>query len=173
MAFRSISSSLPKKLIQELHECEGVVVRDQCEVLIIELVDSPQGDEVFKQFLMAGNDVDPILTPAFGHPLAPYVPPNVQIEVWNILSSYQPLRAQDLTVDGPPIAYIPAIFPVLGGIQYHHTQIAIQAVQQEIENPIQFLAVVPGLSVVPSGQVICDLSIQYANAQVIRRIRKL
>lgn len=122
---------------------------------------------------MTGNDADPILTPAFGHPLAPYVSPNVQIEVWNILSTYQPLHAQDLAFGAPPIVYIPAILPVLGGIQYNHAQITIQAVQQEIENPVNFLTIVPGLVAVPSGQVICDLTIQYANAQVIRRIRKV
>jgi hypothetical protein len=55
--------------------------------------------------------------------------PHIQVEVWNILASFQPLYVDSFRPGAPLIQHIPAQFPVLGGYQYH-AKIAIQCVQQ-------------------------------------------
>jgi hypothetical protein len=172
MSFTQVCGTLPKDLIDVLRETPNVIIRDQCEIIIVELVESPDGMDVFSQFLQYEKEIDPLLHVDFGAPLSPYVVPHIQVEVWNILSSFQPLDVDSFRPGAPLIQHIPAQFPVLGGYQYHHAKIALQCVQQEIQNPTHLAQFVPGLIGLPSGQVICDLTIQYANAAVVTRIRK-
>jgi hypothetical protein len=93
-----------------------------------------------------------------------------QVEVYNLLETFRPLTAAHIAAGGFP--YIPAVFPVLGGVQYHHAQIAIQAVQEEIQTAAIFNVQCPGIGAVPSGNTICDLTITYANVVIVTRIRK-
>lgn len=160
-----INTSLPECVIEDLRR-SGAVVRDACSIIIIEALEKSQWD-VLSNFLQSKQEVDPILTPNFGPPLVQFVPPNVQVEVYQLLSTYQTL----LTANAPLPALSPLLFPVGGGVQYHHAQIAIQKVMEQIEdtNPAFGL---PGLAMVLQGQVICDLTITYANCQIVRRIRK-
>lgn len=171
MSFIQICTTLPQDLIDKLRELKNVVIQDQCEIMIIELVESPTGMEVFNQFIQNSQEMDPLLSVDFGIPLSPYVVPHIQVEVWNILSSFQSLCMNNYHINVPFIQYIPAQFPVLGGYQYHSI-IAIQCVQQEIQNPSYLIDFVPGLIGLPSGQVICNLTFRYANAAVVTRIRK-
>jgi hypothetical protein len=172
MSFKSVRTSLPSAILEHLRQFERVVVREECEIKIVELVESVEGMRYFMEFLGDDEEVDPILTPNFGHPMYPYINPVIQIEVFNLLATYQPLAAADF-LPGVVIPFVIAQFPIIGGgIQFHHAKIAIQAVQSEIQNLLIFNNNCPGLTSLPSGQVICDLSIFYANAVVVTRLSK-
>ncbi|KAJ3048987.1 hypothetical protein HK097_010000 [Rhizophlyctis rosea] len=166
----TISTSLPSRIIEDLRSA-GATVREDCEIKIVELV-TPAPIAIYETFLKSPDNVDPVLNPLWGHPLAPYVPANVQVEVWQLLATYQPLLAAAFAPGAPvaPLAPVPLAIPI-GGHQYHHAQIAIQQVMQEIETSQTYR--LPGLTVVPSGNAICDLQIIYSNCMVVRRIRKL
>ena len=171
MSCKTISTKLPKSVINKLVKCDGVVLHKDCEVNVVEIVNSIDGQEIYKSFLMSDTEeVDPVLFPAFGNPLFPYIPVNTQIEVYNLLETFRSLRAADIVAGGFP--FIPAVFPVLGGLRYHHAKIAIQAVQEEIQTVAIFAAQCPGIVALPSGNTICDLTVTYANALVVTRIRK-
>jgi hypothetical protein len=172
MAFIQVCALLPQHIIHEFRDLRNVVVRDQCEIMVFELVESPEGRDIFHHFLQDDLEIDPLLHPTFGPPLSPYVAPHIQVEVWNILSSFQSLHAEAFRASAPLIQHIPTKFPVLGGYQYL-AKIAIQCVQQEIQNPIHLAQFVPGIVGLRSGQVICDLTIQYANAAIVTRIRRV
>jgi hypothetical protein len=157
----SIRTSLPKTVLDGLRST-GAVFHEKCEIKVIEVSEKP-AIEVFGKFLSDSKEVDPVLIPNFGHIAAVYVPLNIQQEVYQLLNAYQPLLAADLTPTSPqpqltPFANI--VIPLGGGIQYHHAQIAIQFVMQQIENPDPGFNLV-GINHLPSGQVICDLKYCY------------
>jgi hypothetical protein len=174
MAARSKGRKLPKRLLQSLRESDGVTIREDCDVKVVELVDSVKGQDLFFQYLKDGNDFgsDPVLIPQFGPLAFPYVPVAVQLEVYDLLQSFQPLVADDFLPGAGPIALIAAPVLVLGGFRYHHSKIACYAVQEEIQRPHRTAAPLPGLHSLPSGQVICDLNLIFANCIVVIRIRK-
>jgi hypothetical protein len=165
----SVTASLPGSFLDSLKQFVDVRVRDG-EIPIFELVDSRDGNSAFLDFLGDDNEADPLMYPAFGNPLNPYVSPLAQIEVFNLLATFQPLKSQDLVADVFP--FIIAQLPVMGGFQYHHTKRAIQSVQAQIQKPTRFAVSCPGLCATPNGNVICDLFITYANAVVVLRIYK-
>lgn len=157
----------------------GAEIKDACEIIVISVLD-PQPIQIYNDFLKTDKEVDPLLTPHFGNPAAPYVSYNIQtmqLEIYQLLQAaqaYQQILADGPTVNPPlppltPIANL--VIPAGGGYQYHHAQIAINYVMNQIENPDAGLGLV-GLPHVPSGTVICDLSITYSNCVVVRRIRK-
>jgi hypothetical protein len=167
-----ISAKLPASIIEELTACEGVIVRGDSSIIVIEIVNSEAGKAVHKRFLTTDpQEIDPVLFPSFGHPLYPYVPVATQVEVYNMLSTFQPLLAADFVVGAFP--FIPAIFPVPAGFHFHHAKIAIQAVQEEIQNVARFANQCPEISAIQPGQIVCDLTITYANAIVVTRIHKV
>lgn len=152
--------------------CDGAVLREDSSINVIEIVNSAEAQDVYKRFLMADMEkVDPLLSPGFGHPLFPYIPVNTQVEVYNLLNTFKSLDAADIAAGGFP--YNPAVFPVLGGMQYDHAKIAIQAVQEEIQTAARFAAQCPGIVALPSGNTICDLTTTYANVVIVTRIRKM
>lgn len=174
MTCRKVSTILPKTLIEELQK-SGATVRDKCEIHIVELatLDEPKhsASEVrFLEWLKGPEEVDPLVTVSFGPVISNYICPAAQAEVLSIINSYQPLDQDQLAagnVPWQPIAALP-----LGGFQYHHAKIALQMMQQEIENPGHLLAQCPTLSLLPAGHCICDLTINYTNCAVARRLRK-
>lgn len=174
MASINVTTSLPDKLIDDLVKA-GAKVRKDCEIHIIELVDSEEASACYNEFLTSQNkDVDPILVPQFGNPMYPYQPPAIQNEVHRLLESFRPLTAAHFAPGGPPIMAFPLpVPPPLLGYQYQHAQIAIQKVQQEICNPTTMPAVCPGIVQVQPGQIITDLSIIYSNCAVVQRLRKV
>ncbi len=165
----SISTSIPNCVLNALKEIPSVTVRDG-EIPIFELVNSREGNSAFLGFLGDDSDVDPLLSPAFGPPISPYVNPIAQMEVYNLLATFQPLRTPDLAANVFP--FIPAILPVMGGFQYHHAKRAILAVQEQIQNPTRFANMCPGLCATAAGNVICDLSIIFGNAVIVIRIHR-
>ena len=124
----SVSTSLPDCVLNALKQFADVIVRDG-EIPVIELVESREGKSVFIKFLHDNSEVDPLLSPAFGNPLNPYVSPIAQVEVFNLLATYQPLLLPDLAANVFP--FIPAQLPVMAGFQYHHSKRAILAVQED------------------------------------------
>ena len=165
----SVSTSLPDCVLNALKQFADVIVRDG-EIPVIELVESREGKSVFIKFLHDNSEVDPLLSPAFGNPLNPYVSPIAQVEVFNLLATYQPLLLPDLAANVFP--FIPAQLPVMAGFQYHQSKRAILAVQEEIQNPTRFANMCPGLCATDNGNVICDLSIIFGNAVIVIRIHK-
>ena len=165
----SVTTSLPGCFLDSLKQFDDVKVRDG-EIPIFELVNSRGGNSAFLDFLGDDNEVDPLMYPSFGSPLNPYVSPVAQIEVFNLLATFQPLKSLDMVANVFP--FIVAQLLLMGGFQYHHAKRAIQSVQAQIQNPTRFAAFCPGLCATPNGNVICDLTIMYANAAVVLRIHK-
>ena len=173
MPIVTVGASLPKGLLQGLRKCNDVVFRENCEIPIVELVESEAGTDMFLEFLKDEHKDDPWLFPNFGHPLYPYIPPNIQVEVYNLLTTYQPLVAASFHPGAAQFPFIVANLPILGGgVQYHHAKIAIHALYMEIQQISTFAANCPGIASLVSGQIICDLNIMYANAVVVIRLRK-
>ena len=172
MVHFNISTKLPAKLASQLKKCSGVNVREECEIKIFELVNSEEGTELFYSFLKDGKKSDPLIYASFGPILHPYVSPPIQVEVQDILSSFQPLMAADFLPGAGPVVRIPAPALVLGGFQFQQAKIACLAVVEEIQLPNRIGAALVGINSVPSGQVICDLNLTYANCVVVIRIRK-
>jgi len=72
-----------------------------------------------------------------------------------------------------PAPFVPAAaLLVFGGVLFHHSKIALLAVQGEIQTSAWFAAHCPALAAVPSGNVICDLICTYGNCVVSTRLRK-
>ncbi|KAJ3222650.1 hypothetical protein HK099_002055 [Clydaea vesicula] len=148
MSTFNICTTLPQTTIDDLRN-NGAEVRDACEIIVFNVLD-PQPIEIFDKFLQADKEVDPLLTPHFGNPAAPYVAYNIQLEIYQLLHAYQQIPAANL-VPVPqltPIANL--VIPPGGGYQYHYAQIAINYVMKQIENPDVGFGLV-GLPHVPSG----------------------
>ena len=169
----NVTTSLPEKVVDDLINA-GAKVRKDCEIHIIELVDSEPASARYNEFLASRDkEVDPILVPQFGNQMYPYQAPAIQNEVHRFLDAFRPLTGAHSAPGGPPIATLPLpVPPPLLGYQYQHAQISIQKVQQEICNPTAMPVVCPGIVQVPSGHIIADLSIIYANCAVVQRLRK-
>jgi hypothetical protein len=115
------------------------------------------------------EEVDPIIIHSFGHPLFPFVSPPIQVEVFHLLATYQKL----LTANFVGLSFAPANFPIVGGgVQFHHEKSAVKALILEIQELSMFAVNCPGLASVTSGNIICDLNIIFANANILLRLRK-
>ncbi len=113
----TVTTSLSDCFLDSLKQFDDVKVCDG-EIPIYHLVNSYGGNSVFLELLGDNNEVDPLMYPSFGNPLNPYVSPVAQIEVFNLLATFQPLKSQDLVANVFP--FIVAQLPLLGGFQYHH-----------------------------------------------------
>eukprot|EP01041_Mallomonas_annulata_P015672 gene15672-33115_t len=146
-----ISKSLPRSLILALSQCDDVVVFRKCgDIPTISLVNSYTGLKRYNEYLLDGNDVDPVLEPHFGDPIGPYVCPLAQREVYNLLTTFAPLVAADFEKNPINFPFIPAVFPINGGIRYHHAKMSMYAVHMEIERLERFAANCPSLAALPS-----------------------
>mmetsp|Transcript_19866 Transcript_19866/g.28559 ORF Transcript_19866/g.28559 Transcript_19866/m.28559 type:complete len:174 (+) Transcript_19866:20-541(+) len=172
MSHIHIHAKLPGDALAKLRSCAGVNIREESEFKVVELVESFEGQQLFFQFLKDGDEIDPLLLPQFGPLAYPYVPLAVQLEVYDILHSFQSLMAADFRPGAGAIPLIPAPALVVGGFQFHHAKIACHAVHEEIQQPYRIAAAFPGLNSIVSGHVICDLSLFFANCVVVTRIRK-
>lgn len=148
-------------------------IRTECKILVVEL-NTDDSATAFSQFLQGPGEVDPVVLITFGPPIAPFGTPASQTEILNILNSYQPLLKADFA-PGAVIQWrpLPATGAPLGGFQFHHAQIALQRVQQEIENPSIFAAQCPSILGIGPAQNLCDFQILYSNCVVARRLRRL
>ena len=145
--------------------------KDWGNVWIIELR-SDESQESFRNFLVADvEEVDPVVQVTFGPPMNPFISPAAQVEVWNVISTYQPLKKEAFLPGAPQILWIP--IPngnPPAGVQYHHAQIALQKVQEEIEHPDRLTNNLPLLQGMDAARVICDFTIVYANCIIVRRL---
>ncbi|CAM6093133.1 unnamed protein product [Calypogeia fissa] len=159
-----ISTVLPKSVIQSLKD-NGTTVRDpDCKYVVLELLEQ-QTIDTFTQFLATQEheDVDdPLLNPHFGNPINPFVSPQMQLEIFQLLACYQPLIAADFVPGAPLPAPRPPVVPLGGSFQYRH---AVHMVMQQIENT-DLVFGLNGLNAVPSANVICEMNIVYANCTI-------
>ena len=114
----SFTTPIPGCLLDSLKQFDDIKVRDG-EIPVFELVNSRGANSAFLDFLGDDNEVDPLMYPSFGSPLNPYVDPVAQIEVFNLLATFQHLKTLDLIANVFP--FIVAQFPLMGGFQYHHS----------------------------------------------------
>lgn len=173
-----VKVKLPKDLLDKL-ECNGAKVNKICSRMPLYTIGMDisdiEADKIYMDYLQSQDEVDPLLIATFGDPLNPFVNANIQQEVLYLLSCFQPMRKAEIVGLAnfvPQPIPVPFVLPAGNGYQYHHAQIAIQRVQQEIEFPQVFANVCTNLVQLPSGNVICDLTIGYANCHIIRRITK-
>lgn len=173
-----VKVKLPKCLLDKL-ESGGAQVIKFCPSMPLYMIgidnSSQVAEEIYTNYLKSEDEVDPLIIATFGDPLNPFVNANIQQEVFYLLSCFQSmLKTQIIELENhvPQPIPNPFILPPGNGYQYHHAQIAIKRLQQEIEKPQVFIHVCSNLEQFPSGNVICDLTICYANCHIIRRIRK-
>ena len=172
-----VKVKLQKEVLDKL-ESNGAKVIKICTSMPLYMIGIDEcdktADEIYMNYLQSEDEVDPLIIATFGDPLNPFVNANIQQEVFYLLSCFQPMLKPEivgLTNDVPQSIPIPFALPP-GNMYQYHTQIAIQRVQHEIECPQVFANVCTNLVQLPSGNVICDLTICYANCHIIRRIRK-
>jgi len=142
-------------------------------VWIVELL-SQESQTLFREFLESTEDEgDPVVqVTSFGPILNPYITPQAQVEVWSIISSYEPLMRNAFLPGGPPIKWIPIAAPPAGGLQFQNSSILLQKFQEEIEHPNLLVEHTPALAALNEGQPICEISIVYANCIVVRRLHR-
>ncbi|KAJ3034471.1 hypothetical protein HK097_004500, partial [Rhizophlyctis rosea] len=99
MATIDVTTSLPKNLIEQFRQL-GANIREDCDIVVVELLNY-ETTKAYDDFLASEKDVDLLLNPQFGPPLAPYVAPAVQAEVHQLLAAYQPLNARALAPGQP------------------------------------------------------------------------
>ncbi len=160
-----LQHKLPRKLMNELKACDGATFT-KGDLGVLDLRESEEGKQMYRAWLSDGVEGDPLVQPSFGPWFNQYIGSRAQGEVHGLLETYRPLTN-----------FNAGVFPPFGvGVgpfyQYHHSKIALQAIQAEIENPTQYLANCPILAGLPGGNTICDLQMTYANCAVVLRLRK-
>lgn len=166
-----VLDALPRGLVTKLRASAGIQILEG-ERSVLNISDSPQAIALYKEFLSDGDggNADPMVTPVFG--VLPFQSRAVEAEVWSLLQTFEPMMTADFSPGAAPLQLVPAVHVPLGGVLYHHSKIALQAVQDEITSLHRFAAACPALAAVPSGQIICDLVIQYAHNNIVQRLRK-
>ena len=153
MSYVHFTAKLPNEVIKALKSSAGCVVTKGGggDHQILDLTASPTGAATYMEYLHDGRDfVDPWISPGFGNPMAPFVPPVIQAEVFDLLASYEPYTAANFAPAAVPLPFIQAVFPLpMLGIKYHHAKIAIAAVFAEIQNPTRYATNVPFLLALP------------------------
>ena len=167
--YRKVSANLPELVLRKAEEA-GVNVRHVPGALpIFELIDNCLAIYLVRNYWKRNPYMDPVLSATFGNVLYPYVTPAAQVEVLSILETFQRQLADDLQGNFP-LTIVNAA--PLGGFQYHHSQMALFAVQEELQQLQRFAGLCPNLAALQSGQIICDLNVTYANAILSIRIRR-
>lgn len=158
---RTVDASLSESVLDQIEDA-GVVVR-KCpgSQPIYEVIDNQPGLSVLNSYWTNSSAMDPVLIPTFGNVMDPYITPAAQVEVLSILGSFQAQTDSALTGSFP----LSISFAVpLAGFQYNQSQTVLIAVQEELQQLIRFGRECRALATLPSGHIICDLSIIFANA---------
>jgi hypothetical protein len=160
-----LSKLLPEYFLNYLTTLSNIKIHDG-DIPLIELVDSPEACSAFLNFININDDdnTNMLVLPTFGHPLKPYITPLEQVEVFNLLATY--------TLQENPKTFTPAQFPVHGGFQYYKTNL-VKTVIEQIQSPILFMDKCIGLCTISDGNIICDLTITYANTIIVIRILRV
>lgn len=169
-----IKKELPSKLLQRLEEYGAKVSKCGVKILVLdetleqgELIG--EASKVFLEYLTTEFDCDPIITPSFG--LNPkFVNEKTQLEVINLLFTFSSKKNLIETYNEEFNTEIPNMLPPIGMAFRFNFSLSVHRVQQEIQAPSSFIC--PNISNLPIGTVICDLSITFANALIVRRLRK-
>eukprot|EP01031_Cornospumella_fuschlensis_P026465 gene26464-31985_t len=169
-----IVEKVPAIILNKLKNAQDVKVakvsgEGKSSFLQIDITESTQGTLIWEEWLSSGGSADPMISPFFGPPLNSFVGPLAQTEVHHLLSTFQPLLAPSLTPGAPPIPFVAG--PVVAAYNYRGN-ISISQVRAEIQNPLRFPALCPAITALPGGQVLCDLSITYANCMIMDRLRR-
>lgn len=175
-----INFKLPPTLLKKMKDASAQVLPKQgkesrCSgyLPLYVLQDGSEKPDVklFLDFLEGNKEVDPLVHPHFGPPLQQWVTPAVQHEVHFLLYDFSQKLRHDLAPLASPQNGAAANWGAAAANYQYHAQIALHRVQQEIEHPTVYAGVCPNLVALPVGNVICDLTITYANCAVQRRIR--
>ncbi|KAJ1386905.1 hypothetical protein B484DRAFT_459907 [Ochromonadaceae sp. CCMP2298] len=169
-----LGGKLPKELCSRLKNAPGcLTVKDQAGVTTYDLRNCPEGVDIYHDHLRNGKEVDPFFMPMFGNPLSPFSSPQVQGEVFDLLSTMAQWRAPDFNGGAPLPPFVPQVFPLPAlGICYQHAQIAMLGVMSEIQEPTRYLANAPFINSLPGGQFICDMNITYAASGLVLRLQR-
>ena len=167
-----LTAKFPLKWLKQLQQAGATIENMVDGMKAVHMTEEHQegAREMFTKLLSAESsvEVDPLVYPHFGVPIV--VVAGIQVEVWNILGTYQPLLREAFLPNAPAIV-IQNINNHPGlGYQYQHAQIALAKVRERLQNPgIQC----PFIDGSPGGGFICDLHITYANGIVVNeRIRR-
>jgi hypothetical protein len=171
-----MSATIPQELIDSLKGYENVIYRSDTEPPTLGMTESASAKELFFNFLQDGNEqADTAVFATFGDPLHPFIPPEKQVDVFNLLATYQGLVSNNFVQDAAESSFpfILAPLPVeTDGIQYYNAKIAINAVCQEIQNPSLFAEQCSGIASLIPTSVICDINVVFANAVIVLRLQK-
>jgi hypothetical protein len=139
-------------------EADGVVLK-KCKTMPVYQL-GHKGEMAYLEFLAGDNETDTLIIPTFGDPTNQFIGVHAQREVCYLLHKFS-------SAPNPDVTEIPPTFttPLGNGYRFYSS---LLRVQQDIANP-QFC---PNLCSVPSGNIICDITIIYANCAVQRRITR-
>lgn len=167
---------LPTHIVCALRATAGVIFTagaSESDRAMIDFSESAEGTRLFEEYLTHGGIVGyPRVLPTFGAPFAQFVSTFVQAEVWNLLATFEPLTDASFACGAAIPTLVSVEIPPAGGFKYNHSEISLQAVQDEIVSLTRFASACPALAAVPSGNVICDLCIEYATCKFMLRLRK-
>ena len=167
--------SLPKNIIKVLKKASGVDFQQGYpgDVSVIDLTDSVEGTSIYMQWLLENDDIDPGVVVNFGNPVNPWVNVNCQVEVHGLLNTFRTLSRTDFVAGAVLPAFNPGPgFPPGGGYVFHHSSIALHMVVSEIQTPIRYAVSCPFLLGVPVGNLICMITMTYANCMVVMSVNR-
>jgi hypothetical protein len=152
----SVKAKLPEDLKNNLKNYDNIIYRDG-DIPIIELNKSESATKLFLEYLQNDNNIyeknGPILKIEFGNPINPYINPLTQVEVLNLLHTYEQYNNK----------FIVTSF-YKQNIQYncnYSIYLLYLNIQKPIHNECQLL------KNLDSGKIICDLNIIYSNVVII------
>jgi hypothetical protein len=93
----------------------------------------------------------------------------ILVEASSIVHHYAPLRREDFAGDETPALPAPLAGPV-DNVPLHHAQVALHALHSRIQSVND--PGYPVLSTLPSLSYICNVTVTWANAQVVTAIFK-
>ena len=152
-----IETILPDDLINNLKKCENIIFK-KCfssqDIPIMHLNNSDTAMKMFLEYLQNDDNIyekhGPVVMAHFGHPMNPYINPSTQVEVLNLLNTYQQYNGE----------FIPIVIPPLGGNYQYNSNKSIYLAYLNIQN-------------LESETTICDLNITFANILVTISITPL
>jgi hypothetical protein len=161
-----IKTHLPEILIDRLKKCEHIVFRNCIsneDIPILELNNSDTGITMFLDYLKNDNIIyeknGPILRPHFGNPIYPSINPLTQVELLNLLYTYQQNNTEFI---------IPSSYTY--NIQYNSNSY-IYLLFVNIKNKIHKEC--PLLNNLEPDTIICYFTITYSNIIVIITLKSI
>lgn len=143
------------------------------DAAVSDLTESAQGKDLYMDWLSESGEINSGVYPIFGNPVTPWVNVNCQLEVHGLLYSFKSLREADFApgVALPPFNTGPG-FPSGGCYVYDQSLIALHMVISEIHSPARYALSCPWLVGVPVGDLVCTLTIIYANCIVVMSVTR-